>query len=267
VPDAAALRADCSRCFALCCVAHAFAASADFAHDKAPGEPCRHLRPGFGCGIHDRLRDEGYRGCASYDCFGAGQHVSQVTFGGVDWRTDPARAPRMFAVLPVVRALNELRWLLTQALALELTPPLRARLAAALSETEALVEQDADVLERLDVNARRALVNPLLRRASEHARAGSSPPPLGRELLGADLRGRDLRGADLRGALLLGADLRDADLRRADLTGADLRDADLAGADLRGSLFLTQSQVDTARGDGRTRLPEGLRRPARWPGG
>ena len=34
------LRADCTRCFALCCVAPAFAASADFAIDKPAGQPC-----------------------------------------------------------------------------------------------------------------------------------------------------------------------------------------------------------------------------------
>jgi len=53
-------------------------------------------------------------------------------------------------------------------------------------------------------------------------------------------------------------------VRLADLTGADLRGANLGGADLRDSLFLTQSQVDSARGDGGTRLPGGIARPAHW---
>lgn len=261
------LRADCSRCFALCCVAHAFAASADFAHDKAAGEPCHHLRADLRCGIHDRLREHGYRGCTSYDCFGAGQHVSRVTFAGVDSRTDPSQASRMFALLPVVRALNELRWLLTEARALDVPQPLREELASALTETEDLVGLDADALARLDVDAQRARVNPLLRRAGEHARAGTDAPALPRDLVGADLRRRDLRGADLRGALLVAADLSHADLRKADLTGADLRDADLTGADLRGCLFLTQAQLDAARGNGGTRLAPGLTRPAWWPVG
>jgi len=45
-----ALRADCERCFGLCCVVPAFARSADFAFDKAAGEPCRHLG-GFACTV------------------------------------------------------------------------------------------------------------------------------------------------------------------------------------------------------------------------
>ena len=43
-----ALRADCSRCEALCCVAPAFAASADFAIDKPAGVPCPRLRDDLG---------------------------------------------------------------------------------------------------------------------------------------------------------------------------------------------------------------------------
>ena len=38
------LRADCGSCFGLCCVALPFAASADFAVDKAAGQPCANLR-------------------------------------------------------------------------------------------------------------------------------------------------------------------------------------------------------------------------------
>ena len=44
----------------------------------------------------------------AYDCFGAGQHVVQVTFGGRE------REAAMFAVLPVVRALHELLWYLAE---------------------------------------------------------------------------------------------------------------------------------------------------------
>ncbi|MGW3479266.1 pentapeptide repeat-containing protein, partial [Streptomyces althioticus] len=68
------------------------------------------------------------------------------------------------------------------------------------------------------------------------------------------------RGAEGReGLRVVGADLRDADL-----IGADLRGADLAGADLTGALFLTQAQLNAARGDAATTLPPSLERPAHW---
>lgn len=110
------LRADCARCVGLCCVAPAFAASADFAMDKPAGRACPNLGADFGCRIHDGLRNRGFAGCAVFDCFGAGQHVTQVTFGGGDWRADPAVATSMFAVFPVMRQLKELLWHLAEAL-------------------------------------------------------------------------------------------------------------------------------------------------------
>ncbi len=102
------LRADCSRCAGLCCVAPAFAASTDFAIDKPAGQPCPNLRTEFGCSIHDSLRKRGFPGCVAFDCFGAGQQVVQVTFAGRTWRQDPEIAESMFAVFAVMRQLMEL---------------------------------------------------------------------------------------------------------------------------------------------------------------
>jgi hypothetical protein len=260
------LRGDCGHCFALCCVALPFTASADFALDKDAGSPCRHLRADFGCGIHARLRDEGFPGCTVFDCFGAGQKVSQLTFGGQDWRQDPGTARRMFAVFPVMRQLHELLWYLTDALTRPAARPLSGALRDALSRTDRLTRGTAEELIALDVAAHRREVGDLLGRTSELVRAGvpGRKNRRGADLIGARLTGANLRGADLRGAYLIAADLTGADLREADLIGADLRDATLNGADLTGGIFLTQPQLDAARGDAATRLPPALTRPAHW---
>jgi uncharacterized protein YjbI with pentapeptide repeats len=250
-------------------VAPAFSASADFAIDKPAGTPCPNLGEDFRCGIHERLRPRGFPGCAVYDCFGAGQRVAQVTFGGRDWRRSPEIAEQMFVVFGVMRQLHELLWYLTEALRLRVAATLHEELRGAIEATERLAGGAPDELVRLDVNAHREDVNLLLRTTSALVRAEIRPDPAdhaGADLVGKDLRGADLRAASLRGAYLVGANLRRADLRAADLTGADLRGADLGGADLTGSLFLTQSQLDAARGDRKTRLPGSLRRPAHWAG-
>ncbi|TDC41183.1 pentapeptide repeat-containing protein [Micromonospora sp. KC213] len=261
------LHADCARCVGLCCVAPAFAASTDFAIDKSAGQPCPNLRPDSRCGIHDRLREHGFPGCTVFDCFGAGQRITQHTFGGQDWRTDPGTAAAMFAAFTVARPLHELLWYLTEALALTPTGALRDDLSTAIEQTRRLTAGDVDHLPAVDVDAHRAQVNPLLIRASEQARhEHRGPDHRGAMLLGADLRQADLTGANLRGACLVGADLRGVRLRAADLTGADLRGADLRGADLRDTLFLHQSQLDAARGDRTTRLSAALRHPGHWSG-
>ncbi|MFD7245052.1 pentapeptide repeat-containing protein [Streptomyces massasporeus] len=266
--DQAELRGDCERCFGLCCVALPFAASADFAVDKAAGTPCRNLREDHRCGIHARLRQKGFTGCTVYDCFGAGQQVSQITFGGQDWRTGPPeRARRMFDVFPVVRQLHELLWYLTEALALPAARPVHAELREALEKTEELTAGTPEELAGLDVAAHRQEVNVLLLRTSELARAGTKgrrKDRRGADLMGARLKGADLRGASLRGAYLIAADLTGADLRGADLIGADLRDADLTDADLTGAFFLTQPQLNAARGSAGTRLPGSVTRPGHW---
>ena len=265
--DGRALHADCANCFALCCVAHAFARSADFAIDKPAGTPCPNLRDDFGCRIHDRLRPNGFPGCTTYDCFGAGQQISQITFGGRDWRQAPESRQQMFAILPIMRALHELLFYLSDALSFPAARRLHGELREAVEETERLTEREPGDLVRVDVDAHRHRVNGLLLAASELARAEvgrKRKDHRGADLIGATLRGADLRGASLRGALLIGADLRGADLRVADVIGADLRDADLRGADLAGCLFLTQSQVDAAKGDAATTLPGALSHPAHW---
>lgn len=261
------LRADCGSCFGLCCVALPFAASADFAVDKAAGTACGNLGDDFRCGIHTRLRSEGFGGCTVYDCFGAGQRVSQVTFGGVSWRTGgPEHARRMFDVFPVVRQLHELLRYLTEALTLPAARPVHADLDRMRAQTERLAGGTPEELGELDVAAHRQRVNVLLLRVSDLMRAGAGRKKnrRGADLMGARLRGADLRGADLRGAYLIAADLTGADLRGADLIGADLRDADLTDADLTGAFFLTQPQLQAARGSAGTRLPASLTRPGHW---
>ncbi len=261
------LRADCASCFGLCCAALPFTASADFAFDKEAGEPCANLQSDFHCGIHARLREEGFAGCTAFDCFGAGQKVSRTTFGGQDWRQAPHTARQMFDAFSVMRRLHELLWYLTEALSMPHTGPIHHDLRDALSRIDDLTDGTARAVVAVDVAALRDEIRPLLRRTSELARAGVPGPKRdlrGADLVAAELGGADLRGADLGGAYLIAAQLTNADLRGADLIGADLRGADLSGADLGGCFFLTQPQLDAAKGDLATTLPVSLDRPPHW---
>lgn len=261
------LRADCGRCFALCCVGPAFAASIEFAITKPAGQPCPNLGADFRCTIHADLRHRGFSGCTVYDCFGAGQRVAQATFGGRDWRTYPESADLMLRVFAVMRQLHELLWYIGEALELPAATPVHADLDRARAELERLAGGTPEDLAGLDVTDVRQQVGPFLRRASELARAGWAHRDLdlsAADLIGKSLVGADLRGVCLRGALAVGADLRGADLRGADLLGTDVRGADLGGADLSGALFLTQAQLVSANGDRETRLPPDRERPGHW---
>ncbi|MFS2029173.1 MULTISPECIES: pentapeptide repeat-containing protein [unclassified Curtobacterium] len=264
------LGADCANCFGLCCVALAFAKSADFPFDKDAGDPCTNLDDADGCRIHPHLRERGFSGCTVFDCSGAGQKVSRHTFAGCSWRDDPETRRSMFATFPVVRRLHDLLRYLDEAITLVRATHDGAPWVGAFEHVRLLSDGTPEDLATLDVDAEYDRARPLLFEASAIARRqgpvgahGQRVGP-GTDLVGADLRGADLRGATLRGSLAIAADLRGARLDRCDLLGVDLRDADLRGTDLRGAVFLTQMQVNAARGDSATVLPEGFQRPGHW---
>lgn len=269
------LGADCANCFGLCCVALAFTKSADFPFDKDAGEPCTNLDGADGCRIHPHLRDRGFKGCTVFDCFGAGQKVSRQTFAGRSWREDDATRTAMFGTFPIVRRLHELLWYLDEAIDLVTTTGDvdLAPWVAAFDHVLALSDAGAPELADLDVDAEYDAARALLVRASDiarrsvvaaaQARLQRTPEP-GSDLMGARLRGLDLSGQTLRGSIAIAADLRGARLFRCDLLGVDLRDADVSGADLSGAIYLTQMQVNSARGDTATVLPTGFQRPSHW---
>jgi hypothetical protein len=254
------LSSDCSNCFGLCCVLLPFSASAGFGIDKPGGRPCHHLLADDGCEIHDTLRQDGWPGCTVFECFGAGQQVSQVTYAGVSWR-EQDNLPEMAAVLSVMRQLHEMLVHLDEVE--RRTPDPGARAAA--REVEDLTRSDPETLLLADVDALHARVGQLLGEAS--ARVRRRWPAAG-DRTRADLAGKalagDRRGWSFRGALMIGADLRGSDLTDTDLLGTDLRGADVRGCDLSTTLFLTQPQVNAATGDATTTLPDGLVRPGHW---
>lgn len=271
------LRAKCEECFGLCCVALPFAASVDFAVDKQAGTPCSNLQLNFLCGVHNSLRQRGFRGCTVYDCFGAGQKLSQETYAGRDWRQVPESAQQMFDVFPIMWQLHELLWYLTEALTLQSAHSIHSALRTALYETEGFTNLEPESLAKLDMPAHRARVNVLLLQVSELVRADAvridkstkgrhkrKSYGRGADLIGAKLKEADLKGENLRGAYLIAADLRGADLSWADLIGADFRDTDLRGTDLTTSIFLTQAQLNAAKGDASTKLPSHITRPTHW---
>ncbi len=269
------LKVDCKKCFGLCCVALYFSVSEGFPTNKDAGKPCINLQSDFKCSVHKQLRKKGLKGCSAYHCFGAGQKVSQITYSGRNWRSYPETVKQMFDVFLIMRQLHEMIWYLTEASTLQNETSIREKINSLLDDTERLTLLDADFLSSLDLETHRAKVNLLLKNTSQLIRAKAGrrrdTPVKNRngryrhsDYFGADLRKANLKGADLRGACLIAANLRGVDLSGADLIGADLRDADLSGADLTNSIFLTQAQLNTAKGDSHTKLPEVLIRPIYW---
>ncbi|MGN7478757.1 pentapeptide repeat-containing protein [Solibacillus silvestris] len=269
------LTADCSKCFGLCCTALHIAASSDFPINKRAGTACMNLRPDYSCKIHSQLRDKGFKGCTVFDCLGAGQAVSQVTFKGQSWRENSDSGKKMFQVFPIMEQIHEMVAYAAEALTYDIPDDLSGKLGKKLKELQGMTKLDADNLLSLDLVMHRFSLNGLLTSASDVVRRKTIDQMPGvRKMqefdnkrvdwMGKKLKGKDLRATDFRGAYLIAADMRNTDLTAVNFIGADLRDANFSGADLSASMFLTQMQMNSAKGDAKTILPSYIRRPAHW---
>ena len=156
------LQPDCGRCQGLCCVSLAFDQGQWFGFSKASNEPCRHLQRTNRCAIHASLARLGQAGCANYDCYGAGQRVSEL-FPGKDWRRNPEAAERMFAVFNTLQPLNELRALLHAAARLELPEACAAERSTLLLRLDAISRVGVDEFASIHVAPEQARVHTFLR--------------------------------------------------------------------------------------------------------
>lgn len=274
--DRQSLRPDCGNCVALCCTAFGFSRSADFALDKPAGTPCQNLDQDFSCTIHDSLRPRGFRGCTVFDCFGAGQNVSQQFFAGKSWLAEPDTKDDMFAAFKAARQLHEMLWYLVEAGRRTFDPEIAGQAERLRNTIEQALGGDLTKLLSTDAQDLHSHVRCILMEVSEEVRASyfaaggehlDAALKPGADLMSRNFRSRRLCGADLRGAYLIAADLRGSDLSGVDLLGADLRDARLEGADLSSALYLTQPQLNAAHGNQATRVPADLDVPSHWHNG
>lgn len=84
------------------------------------------------------------------------------------------------------------------------------------------------------------------------------------EMAGRVFQGRDMGGLDLSMKLLIASDFVGCSFHKTIFLGADTRDADFSVADLSEAVFLTQGQVNAAKGSRTTKLPEYLDYPVTW---
>lgn len=178
----AALKADCSSCAGLCCVVPAFYAVQGFGFDKPAHAPCRHLNLDHRCAIHADLDSRGFSGCRAFDCYGAGQRVTQELLPGAHWRASEAAAANVFAAYECLLVLHRLMALLFVADA-ALPPPFRARMRTKRARLDALCRSEECRSGRVDTTSlERETIN-LVRTAYMLAR---SPSPTDTKTVSAD---------------------------------------------------------------------------------
>lgn len=269
------LKGNCKECFGLCCTALYFSVKDGFPENKNAGKPCKNMKEDFRCNIHEKLMQSGMRGCVAYDCFGAGQQVSQGTFRGQNWRQNPESSSQMFSVFLNMRQLYEIFWYLLDAYQISNSSSIRLEVEEMWKQIQKIVyllpeelllqdmeyqwKEAGDLLKRISLLVR-GKEQEMLRLPFKYANTFGNRA----DLSGKDLKKVELKHANLRGAFLIAADLREQNLYLTDVFGADFRDADLRGTDLRNSIYLTQAQINGAHGNTNTKLPKWLDYPLNW---
>ena len=84
------------------------------------------------------------------------------------------------------------------------------------------------------------------------------------DFLGKNFKNKDMSGLDLSTRLLIAADFEGCILNGSIFLGADTRDTNFSNADLREAVFLTQGQINSAKGNRNTKLPKYLEYSITW---
>lgn len=109
------LKVDCLKCSWLCCTALFFSKMDGFPENKVAGKPCTKLQGNYNCKIHNQLEKLNMKGCIGYDCFGAGQHVTQSIYKGETWKTSKEKSKEIFDVFMVIFQLYQINYFLEES--------------------------------------------------------------------------------------------------------------------------------------------------------
>lgn len=260
------LKIDCKKCSGLCCTALYFSKTEGFPNDKPAGKPCTNLMSDYGCAVHNKLMQYNLKGCMAFDCLGAGQKVTSDIYGGVSWKNQPERAEEIFRVFLAVWQLHQMVWYLAEAAAIVPAEELADQITALIGEYQNMTALSPMEILQIDIEEYRTRVNKILKKAGELVVQSVAPGKTDKrsDNMGRNFKKANLNGWDFSMSLLIAANLEGCSLYGTNFLGADMRDTNIQNADLRESIFLTQAQVNAARGNEHTKLPDTLSRPIAW---
>ena len=260
------MKSDCAKCSGLCCVALFCSKIDGFPEDKTAGKPCHNLQKDYRCKIHEELERRNLRGCTGYDCFGAGQQVTQVIYAGQTWRDSPIQAEEIFQVFLVVIQLHQMCYFLKEAVTLIPAKTLKSDISRLIKRNEEMCRQSPSDILKTDIESYRDEVNCLLKEVcnllQNHLLVDKRKCPT--DFLGKNFKNRNMQGYDFNTKLLIAADFEGCNFRGTTFLGADTRDTNFSNADLGEAVFLSQGQVNAARGNRNTKLPKHLDYPVTW---
>ena len=214
----------------------------------------------------DNWINENMRGCLAYDCFGAGQKVTQYCYPDVTWKTHPEKANEIFKVFLIIFQLHQMEWYLLESLSLIKDKQLQAKIETLISENEQITYQYSDEILQFDIEKYRSKANQVLKKVSSIITTDSAYKAHSKECFGRNFKKANLNAKDFSMALMIAANLEGCSLQGTNFLGTDMRDANIKNTDLSSCVFLTQMQINSAKGNSNTKLPKNLSQPISWQG-
>lgn len=260
------LKVDCSKCSGLCCTALFFSKIDGFPENKVAGKPCTKLKNDYKCTIHHELEKRNMKGCIGYDCFGAGQHVTQYIYKGETWQTSKELSEEMFNVFVIIFQLYQIRYFLEEAILVIPAKELWSDIENFINENKTICNSTPQSIINFDIEGYRNRVNIILRQVSASILKcfKNSDNRKLTDFLGRSFKNRDMSGLDLSMKLLIATNFDNCTFHGTIFLGADTRDTDFSNADLREAVFLSQGQINSAKGNKNTKLPYHLDYPVTW---
>lgn len=260
------LKGDCEKCSGLCCTALFFSKGDGFPENKGAGKPCSKLDKNYRCKIHHELKERHLKGCIGYDCFGAGQHVTQNLYQRETWQTLKEQSQEIFDVFIMIAQLFQIRYFLEESILIVQSKALLNDIQGLIDENEALCNATPQAILDIDINRYRSKVNITLKQVCDYVLKPfkGSHNKLITGFIGKNFSSRDMSGLDLSMKLLIAANFDGCIFNGAVFLGADTRDANFSNADLREAVFLTQGQINSAKGNRNAKLPPYLAYPVTW---
>lgn len=254
------LKIDCAKCCGLCCIALYCSKTDGFPADKVAGVPCKNLLSDYKCLIHNDLYKKNMKGCLSYECFGAGQKVTQHIYKNSSWKNSNINKQKMFDVFTTIFQLHQMLWYLLEAINL-CEDNQKSEIDNLIIENENITTKSTDEILNFDIEKYRQKVNLILKSIVDQYDKFKSGTL---NYIGKNFKNKDFDGKNFSMSLLIGSNFNGCSFNKASFLGADMRDANLKNADLSGSIFLTQMQINSAKGNSNTKLPSHISRPKTW---
>ncbi|RXI51856.1 hypothetical protein DP131_13935 [Clostridium tetani] len=206
------------------------------------------------------------KGCIGYDCFGAGQYVTQNIYKGETWRTSQKQAKEIFDIFVIIFQLYQIRYFLEESKIVIPAKELWSDIQDLINENEDLCNSTRQSILDIDIESYRSKVNIILKQICDYImRCSKRSDNKGvREFLGRNFKKRDMSGLDLSMKLLIATNFDGCIFDGTVFLGADTRDTNFSNADLREAVFLTQGQINSSKGNRNTKLPKHLDYPVTW---